>query len=291
MLLSNSPALELKDTSGLRAQTSACHKAQAEHNLLKPLSGLRDVYQDWVLARKACNKILAEVSLEDAAHTQELLHKKADMFTSLDSTFVIELAAMDALMGAGGLELVQAQLLKSLPAKETAMTLEHSMQLLTQMKDSLLFKYSGAEARSTVLAILEIVSGMKGGRPPKMEVMNGDPFLRKVQEALPHFVRCGEGQSELTGKEAIEAMMDELVKIDNPEDVTYEKLNTFHVFNWLLTEKQAECIKTLAKAVVANVGQQRKSGKVASEGDRRSLKRGKTFVAEPAEDEVLSLFG
>jgi hypothetical protein len=246
--------------------------------------------QDWGLARKACNTILKEIALEDPAQIQKLLHNKAAMFTSLDPTFVIELAAMDALMGKGGMQLMQQRIMAALPAEGKAMSLEHSAQLLANIKDSLLFKYTGAASRSLCLAIHEIVGGMLHGHAPKMEALNSDPFLRKVKETLPWFIVKQSGTDTVYGKSALEICLDELCNAE-PGTVTYESLNIYHVFSWLLTEKQRAQVSALTNKVVQSVVAQN-SQLVAVSGPPRlpCKKKGVSAQPPPGSDEVMALF-
>lgn len=246
--------------------------------------------QDWSLARKACNTILKEICLEEPAQIQKLLHNKAAMFTSLDPTFVIELAAMDALMGEGGMQLMRCSIMAALPSEGNSMPLEHSSQLIMKIKDSLLFKYTSSASRSLCIAIQEIVEGMRHGHAPKMEALNSDAFLRKVKETLPWFVSKQVGTTMLYGKIALEASLDEVTEAE-PGTVTYESLNVFHVFSWLLTEQQQAKVSQLTKSVVQSVVAQNSQLVVHTSAPRLPCKRkGSSSLPAPGMDEVMALF-
>ena len=246
--------------------------------------------QDWSLARKACNKILKEISLEEPCQIQKLLHSKAAMFTSMDPTFVIELGAMDALMGEGGMKMMRSSIMAALPSEGKPMVLEHSAQLLMKIKDSLLFKYTSAASRSLCLAIHELVDGMRHGRSPKMEALNSEPFLREVKEAPPWFVSKELDDTMLYGKSALEVMVDELVAAE-PGTVTYESLNVPHVFSWLLTEQQQAKVSDLSKSVVQSVVAQSSQLVVHTGPPRLPCKRkGSGHMPAPGMDEVMALF-
>ena len=245
--------------------------------------------QDWGLAGKACNTILTEISLEDPEQIQKLLHTKASMFTSLDPTFVIELAAMDALMADGGLQLMRASIMTAMPAKANIVTMEHSAQLLMQLKDSLLFKYTGSSSRSLCMAIHEIVDGMKHGHAPKVEALNSEPFLRKIKESLPWFITKKTGDKIIYGTSALKAILEEIINAE-PSSVTYESLNIFHVFSWLLTEQQAGQVSALTKIVVQSVVAQGSQLVAHSSAPRLPCKRKGTSESTPCMDEVMALF-
>ena len=245
--------------------------------------------QDWGLARKACNTILTEISLEDPEQIQKLLHNKAAMFTSLDPTFVIELAAMDALMGDGGLQLMRASIMTAMPCKGSNITMEHSAQLLMQLKDSLLFKYTGSSSRSLCIAIHEIVDGMRHGQAPKMEAMSSEAFLRKIKESLPWFITKQAGDKTIYGTSALKAHLEEIVNAE-PSSVTYESLNIFHVFGWLLTEQQAGQVSALTKIVVQSVVAQGSQLVAHPSAPRLPCKRKGTSESTPGMDEVMALF-
>jgi len=245
--------------------------------------------QDWGLARKACNTILTEICLDDPEQIQQLLHNKAAMFTSLDPTFVIELAAMDALMADGGLQLMRASIMTAMPAKANIVTMEHSAQLLMQLKDSLLFKYTGSSSRSLCIAIHEIVDGMKHGHAPKMEALNSEPFLRKIKESLPWFITKQIGDKIIYGTSALKAILEEIINAE-PSSVTYESLNIFHVFSWLLTEQQASQVSALTKVVVQSVVAQGSQLVAHPSAPRLPCKRKGTSESTPCMDEVMALF-
>lgn len=245
--------------------------------------------QDWSLARKACNTILTEISLDDPEQIQKLLHSKSAMFTSLDPTFVIELAAMDALMGDGGLQLMRSSIMAAMPCKGNSITMEHSAQLLMQVKESLLFKYTGTASRSLCMAIHEIVDGMKHGHAPKLEALNSEPFLRKIKETLPWFIAKQIGDTTIYGTSALKACLDEIGKAE-PSSVTYESLNVFHVFGWLLTEQQAEQVSALTKVVVQSVVAHSSQLVAHTSAPRLPCKRKGLSESTPGMDEVMALF-
>ena len=211
------------------------------------------------------------------------------MFTSLDPTFVIELAAMGALMADGGLQLMRASIMTAMPAKANIVTMEHSAQLLMQLKDSLLFKYTGSSSRSLCIAIHEIVDGMKHGHAPKMEALSSEPFLRKIKESLPWFITKQIDDNIIYGASALKAILEEIINAE-PSSVTYESLNIFHVFSWLLTEQQASQVSALTKIVVQSVVAQGSQLVAHPSAPRLPCKRKGTSESTPCMDEVMALF-
>ena len=211
------------------------------------------------------------------------------MFTSLDPTFVIELAAMGALMADGGLQLMRASIMTAMPAKANIVTMEHSAQLLMQLKDSLLFKYTGSSSRGLCIAIHEIVDGMKHGHAPKMEALSSEPFLRKIKESLPWFITKQIDDKIIYGASALKAILEEIINAE-PSSVTYESLNIFHVSSWLLTEQQASQVSALTKIVVQSVVAQGSQLVAHPSAPRLPCKRKGTSESTPCMDEVMALF-
>ena len=72
--------------------------------------------------------------------------------------------------------------------------------------------------------------------------------------------------------------------------MTYESLNIFHVFSWLLTEQQASQASALTKVVVQSVVAQGSQLVAHPSAPRLPCKRKGTSESTPCMDEVMALF-
>ena len=140
------------------------------------------------------------------------LKKKTPLLQSLDASCCIEFAVVQGLLGEGGLALMQNKIIECMPSKGTPRNIEHCLQLLTIVGSSGTWRFSGADARSTLEAISEMLIGMARGKAPKIASMKTDIFMSKVADLLPELcievVGEKDKEKKITGKSAIKMKLD-----------------------------------------------------------------------------------
>jgi hypothetical protein len=170
--------------------------------ILKPFGKMREVL----------NQLIVTSKLEGLA-LLDFLRKKTPLLQSLDATCCIELAVMQGLLGEGGLALMQAAIIQSLPSKGSPRNIEHCLQLLTEVGSSGTYTFTGPDAQRTHDAVKEMLGSMLRGKPPKIAAMQTDVFMAQVADLLPELcieIVGGEKGKEktLTGKDAVKAKLD-----------------------------------------------------------------------------------
>lgn len=181
-------------------EKNVCYQFDA--SILKPFGKMREVLIQLIRSSK----------LEGPA-LLEFLKKKTPLLQSLDASCCIELAVMQGLLGEGGVTLMQNKIVECLPSKSTSLTIEHSMQLLTEVQASGLYTFTSADAQRTLDAVKEMLIGMLRGKSPKVSSMRTDPFMTLVADQLPYYCIENVGdqgkQKKLAGADAIRVKLDQ----------------------------------------------------------------------------------
>lgn len=240
----------------------------------------------------------------------DLLREKEGILKSMDPSFVLEFAALEALGGEGGESLMTKFILTSVPDSQCeAVAVSNVLERLTSLTQTSFFAYTNEKAKSYATLALETVRTMHNGEAPdisRLQSGSGD-FWKSFLDRLPWLASCpcGEGGAFVFGLESLRGRLALCQSLHEKGELTFKEMNELHIFEHWLTDEQKKGQKRLTEALLETMASAQKpaAGKAAaSKGSRTGKSRGgrsrKTAastaaVAEAAEDnaEVLGLFG
>lgn len=245
----------------------------------------------FVEARKAADKMLKIAVAEDGASSLQTMRGKATVLTSIDATFVIELAVLEQLQEEPGTALMEQGLLELLPAGKSSkqsVSIDVALAALLALRESALYKYTGPKARSCCEVLQEILAGMQKGHPPDIKTLQVSAFLRKVMDRLPFMAQCVEPLKSpggiarvVTGIDSLQVRLDMCMKKDSDGKLVFDDLHELHIFDhWLTDAQRKQRSEFTTKLVGHMISKDKSSGSAsasASSGSKPAQK-----VAKPA---------
>ena len=170
---------------------------------------------------------------------------------SIDPTWKIECAFLDALVDGSGSSKLESDFLALLPTAEGGPSLEQAIQKAQILVNSRLAQFAAAGALGSVRGSLNLLVGMQEGQPPKIP---GHPssFLQSVFSRLGYFaikeVSIDGKQKTLRGKAAVQNHWDAVQKLD-PASRNLKDLEMLCVYGFLLAEADQEKITAMTGEV------------------------------------------
>jgi len=218
------------------------------HNITAGVTAETGLTATFVEARKAAEKMLKIVVAEDGASSLQILRGKATVLTSIDATFVIELAVLEQLQEEPGTTLMENGLLDLLPvgkSSKQSVSIDVASAALLALRESALYKYTGPKAKSCCEVLQEMLAGMQKGHPPDIKALQVSAFLRKVMDRLPFMAQCVEPLKApggiarvVTGVDSLQVRLDMCMKKDSEGKLVFDDLHELHIFDHWLTEAQ-----------------------------------------------------
>lgn len=222
----------------------------------------------------------------------EVCARKGDIVAQCDPGARVDIAIDEALVGAGGDALILEHILKCLPDTDLERSLEHSQQLLEQLREKEIYKVVSKRAQAILQATLEAVASMRTGPAPTKAVLLHDP-LPTIWLRLQYFVSAKQKDksgafSTIFGSESLKI---ELAELGKAPHIQLSNLDKFHVFSWILDDNEMAQVgeftnKALSEVSNATSTRMRAKTSRAAPPDDKEAKKQKVEI-----DGIMSLFG
>ena len=214
----------------------------------------------------------------------------------MDSTFVIELAVLEALAGDSGMLMIQAEVIRLMPtkAKPAIASLDTVSARLAILKNGNLYKYCGSKGQTSLDVVSANFEQMLQGRGPRVDALKTSAFFASALAALPLFchitIQIVGAVAKVThyGEKALEIILKEAIAKDTAKTLSFADLNDLHVYGWILTAAQNTTVEGLTKSVLAGLASKQATKKARVNPMTKAL-RGKK-AEEANEDSVMDLF-
>ncbi len=247
-------------------------------------------------ARNAFIKMCGALVEADSKTVQALLKKKLSLLVSMDSTFVIELAVLEALAGDSGMLMIQDEVVKMMPtkAKPAIVSLDTVSARLSVLKNGSLYKYCGSKGQTSLDVVSSNFEQMLQGREPRVDALKTSAFFASIPAALPLFcyitIQIAGAVAKVThyGEKAIEIIRKEAIVKDTAKTLSFADLNDLHVYGWILTAAQKTMVEDLTKKVLAGLSSKQATKKAKVDPMTKAVKAKK--AEEANEDSVMNLF-
>ena len=192
--------------------------------------------------------------MEDARFTkQAILQSWEKKLLTADPHWKLEHCFLSGMAGEGGGQILRKKLLECLPSVDNNTSIQETLQQLTTLMSSTLWKFTSEQQQNILQAGVDLVKNLSQGVSPG-GVKDGDAFISEVTQRLQYFC-IWKGNDPATnmpttyyGKEAARYMMADLLGKDkNAGLADIEKVATFR---WLLSRDDEESLKGLLDKVV-----------------------------------------
>jgi hypothetical protein len=141
--------------------------------------------------------------------------------------------------------------------------IQASLQRITSLAKSDLFKFASRGAQGKVGAVQEGLACMLQGRKPSFAEEQAGDFMNDIMLRFPYFLKHNDGKKDLYGKEAMQVMVKKLEAQYNEGVATMEVLEPFQVFNFLLDAASKDKVALITRKVMETMAAQVKMHKKA----------------------------
>lgn len=148
--------------------------------------------------------------------------------------------------------------------------IQASLQRITSLAKSDLFKFASRGAQGKVGAVQEGLACMLQGRKPSFAEEQAGDFMNDILLRFPFFLKYNNGEKDLFGKDAMQVMVKKLEAQYAEGVVTMEILEPFQVFNFLLDGPSKDKVSLITRKVMETVAAQVKVHKKATKETRTS---------------------
>jgi hypothetical protein len=267
--------LAVTDVSAeIELRIAAWLKSRAVHaELLEPLLGELDMIPlvgpptlssiapslltSYGVARKSVNEVFKTEAHSSGELVKELMYSKMNLYTSFDSTFVIEYAFITELAATEGLKILQQRALRVFPDAVNARTLEFTQTEIDHLAESGLFRFVNRASQASLNGVREILGQMIFGGTPDIASMQHTTFLASVSRRLQFFCVYIETSTKDNaekiwhGKEALKLHYANFTKkAAQGASLTFADTETLERFWWLLDDDAKEVVTVASKKML-----------------------------------------
>ena len=137
-----------------------------------------ELLSEFQSARSAAKAMLE--SVDGGAAMASLLSSKQGLLTSIDGTFVIEIAVCQAIAGEAGVEMMKQKIISLLPTSEAPVTLDQALLQCARLQKGPLFAMASADGRGMCDAVMAMLQKMATGVGPSKSLLANSDFLMQV---------------------------------------------------------------------------------------------------------------
>ena len=233
-------------------------------SLLYSIEHAPQVLKAYAVAREAAAELLGRELPQSGDLVVAILRQRESLYTQLDNAFEIEISAAVGLCGVAGERRLQAACLKCLPSAQKATSFTQALAEVGRLRQEDLFKMCSRSAQASVGAVVELIGNMIHGVSLEDSILNASPFMQNVRVSLvwfcTHVGETAKGDKVLRGREAFDAMFEQVDKTDGGEPLTFGQLQALHAYTLMATDTQKELLAKAVKDALARLA----SGEKAS---------------------------
>jgi hypothetical protein len=171
-------------------------------------------------------------------------HKQRKAVELVDSTFGIEVAFFQGMVGKDGERCLFQQALVALPAEKRLVDMSSALQELQILQESALYKFTEESTQNQLRTACGWLQDLESGRAPKFG-SNPSEFLLKVRHALQLFCVSG----DMVGAEAAKHMLKTLVDAEGDKK-TLALCEGPTRFAWLLDSSERQQLAGIRSALL-----------------------------------------
>jgi len=207
-------------------------------------------------AREQLCEKLRQDSWQNAEQLKTIINGHAKVLLELDEAMALEIAYISAMVTDKGAAVAEDHLLGLLPASVAdTKELKDVRADLASWIGSPFFPCISAQAQGAARMLQDCIQRMSGGFSPFEDVQSLSPFLVKVSQRLPNFVRfevrVKDKVKVFAGRAALHNMVAHVkAQHASGQEITLKDVEPFVVYKWLLTPADnAEADKIIAQAL------------------------------------------
>ena len=237
-------------------------EALAEDTMQTPRPKIQEaVLKPFRVARAAARELL--LGVEAGSVAASLIEQRKQIYTAMDTTFVVEVATAKALAGIAGQRLLERLALGVMPSEWQERSLQQCALELTTLAGKSLFRMTSRSAQASVTGLREVIDTLMSGSAPSWPIADASQLMLDVKQRSLWFASWAapdlaeDGKPSLRGRQAVHACAAWVKKrFDDGqlEALTLQGVELLHVHAWLLGAETAEALKQWAKQLVARVG-------------------------------------
>lgn len=253
--------------------------------------------------RKKPTALFEEQGDMGASEVSRLLASKESWLLSMDKSFALEISFLTGMVGNGGAEILQSQILAAMPdgsAATASFTPAGALQNLSAMSTSRLHGFCTKSTQGQLQACRELLECLVQGRCPNVEkAISAGGFPQLFISRMANFCKYSEPKAknkpavELVGKAALAAKYDMVKSTGQLRKLTLRDLEPLQLFSWLLTKAQrgevdqwvGDLLKT---AGTRNVALKHKQPEAFSSSSAAQAKKAKKAAADADVDNLFS---
>ena len=247
------------------------------------------VLKAYAVAREAAAELLGRELPQSGDLVVAILRQRESLYKQLDNTFEIEISAAVGLCGVAGERRLQEACLKCLPSAQKATSFTQALAEVGRLRQEDLFKMCSRSAQASVGAVVELIGNMIHGVALEDTILNASPFMQNVRASLvwfcTHVGETAKGDKVLRGREAFDAMFEQVDKTDGGEPLTFGQLQSLHAYTFMATDTQKELLAKAVKDALAQLASGEKASGSGGGGASSSKKTAtKKDVAKKKKD-------
>lgn len=219
---------------------------------------------------KARDTLAKLVPLETATTAQllEVCESKHALFFSIDRSWAVEIALLEALNGKEGDRLVIRSLTQLFPSASRPGNVDKCLQDVRALKIGALGRSTGAGATSTLKAVEEVLDGMVRGVSPDLRHMTS-PGMVALANLWPFFCsELGADDQLLSGAAALARKMQVATEQHTAGTLSLAELDAIQPFEFMMSAAQKTLMESFVQSAIAGV--KKATTATASRGSKRT---------------------
>lgn len=253
--------------------------------------------------RKKATALFEEAGDMDASEVSRLLASKESWLLSMDKSFALEISFLTGMVGSGGADILQSQILQAMPDGSFAIagfTPSGALQNMSALSTSRLHGFCTKSAQGQLQACRELLECLVQGRAPNVEkAISAGGFPQLFISHMANFIKHTEPKSklkpvvDLIGKAALAAKYDSLKSTGQLRKLTLRDLEPLQLYAWLLTKAQRAEVEKMTDDLLKSVGTKNvalkhKQPEASSSSTATRAKRAKKAAADADVDNLFA---